>query len=405
MTEQKCKGCQSFCMRGAQLAGQAPGTPTDGKSTGETKKGTYPDGWKTWKNITKDSSYIAAPANSGLTTYLSAENHNDLINFIKDTYSEGKFNCQDGTLTESLNTFSSKNKGKLQMESAFSTASACPTTLTGNTVTSNTIMSPSHYNNFTGSLYIGGENKSPITQDAKGDKVTGNPSEAGPVAGKPISDTTPAKSQSDFPKDDSSLIKADMYKDLYDQASKLLYHPYQCNICNIYEGGEWLEICDDIAKDLQSRNVQYTYSGQTTSTEAARAGITVTNMRQDCSGYVSACLDVMKAIETGGGPTVACSNLTSHAFQGSWPSGYSVLEKYFTYKGGGNPGAIWVRIAQGDDGGHIEIQGESGKYSGGGLSGKPANEPMMSAVNTGTAGSGKGSWVNWRFNGPTSSNS
>lgn len=387
-------------MRGAQLAGQAPGTPTDGKSTGETKKGTYPDGWKTWKNITKDSSYIAAPANSGLTTYLSAQNHNDLINFIKDTYSEGKFNCQDGTLTESLNTFSSKNNGKIQMESAFSTASACPATLTGNTVSSNIIISPSHYNNFTGSLYIGGENKSPVTQDAKGDPVTGNPSVAGPVAGKPISDTTPAKSQSDFPNDNSSLIKADMYKDLYDQASKLLYHPYQCNICNIYEGGEWLEICDEMARDIASRNVMY-WSGQI---DATGGGITVRGLRTDCSGFVCACLSAFQASLNGQSET-GTPNLTSFAFDtGVWPSEYAGISEYFTLGSSpGNPGAVWVRKGEYDGNGnltrdgHIEIQGEVGKYSGGG----PKGKPMMSAVGTGSPGGN----VVYLFNGPTSSKS
>jgi hypothetical protein len=148
-----------------------------------------------WKDIAATTSYIAAPESSTPTTFLSATNHNDLINFVKDTYSEGKFNCTDSSLQTSITEFQSKkNNGALTLDGTYTTVSACPDSFVNNTVTSDTIMASGHYNNLTGPLYIGGNNLSPVSKDAKGDAVSNqNATEAGPVAGVPITDTTPAK--------------------------------------------------------------------------------------------------------------------------------------------------------------------------------------------------------------------
>ena len=72
-----------------------------------------------------------------------------------------------------------------------------------------------------------------MSQDPRGqelkingkDPTTNNAKENGPVAGWPGDATALVTSgQTDY--SDNSLIKASLYRDLYEAASKLMYHPY-----------------------------------------------------------------------------------------------------------------------------------------------------------------------------------
>jgi hypothetical protein len=58
---------------------------------------------------------------------------------------------------------------------------------------------------------------------------------------------------------DKSLITADLWQNLAKRASKLMYHPYQCNICNVYEGGEFPEVVRELGTVIQEKKIGYSW--------------------------------------------------------------------------------------------------------------------------------------------------
>ena len=366
----KCKGCQSFCMRGAQCAGQAPGKSTDTSysSSAEQKKGTYPSGWTSWKDIAQDKS---------LCDFLTSVNHNDLITYIIDTYNEGKFNCSN--ISDTIKELTEKSGGLSIISDTVTSIESVSGFNNGNfEVNKDTVIEASHYNNFSAPLGLNSNGTTAaITEDPKGESISQtNDNGPGPIAGWPGESTAIVTSHNPTNKvhQNSEIITASLYKDLYNAASKLKYHPYQCNICNIYEGGQWHEIVKQTADSI-GYTIPYNQGGFSAS--ASVSNVKIINIRQDCSGYVSACLDIFSMIEAGEhNGTRVCSNGSSDNFRdGHFPSSCSNVKQYFNFSssiGTPEPGSIIV-MPRPDllSSGHVEIVKEDGigSYSGGGGSG------------------------------------
>lgn len=376
MASDKCKGCQSFCMLGHQLVLNGPDGNTE-----------YNGGWLNWKDVKKDDSISSNQPNK-TNVAISQTNQKSLIDFIRKAYSEGEYNPQDGNLYDN----EPKGKGLSIIKSP--TAQSTPSSLNdaGDGISTGEIIYAHHYNDLLDCI---SEFHSPVSEDPKGDSLTGNKNgneggnnakEEGPVAGWPISaDDLVISGNSEVGKNsDLSLIKADLYKRLYDKASKLMYHPYQCNICNIYEGGDWLEIVKDVGMACYNNKITYdNFHGASVSTAN---GYNVSLQRCDCSGYVGACLAVFNAVETDGGTTITGYAGTSEAYLENGDGIPKDLKKYFEFSSSlpSEPGSILVRWAKGgtDPFGnkteHVEIRGENGIWSGGGSGGL-----MMGKIDTG----------------------
>ena len=354
-------------MMGHQLAVKGPDglTPETGQ-------------WLQWQYTQKDDS-ISSNIPNAKATAVSQENQQSLINFIKNAYKTGKYNPEDGTLYKEMpkedglniikNPPSSKHPSSLDNEA-------------GDNINTGKVIYSKHYNGFLDAL---AQFYSPISTDPKGDSLvgnknggSGNSNSDGPVCGWPTNADDLVISGQEEPgrSSDFSLIKAELYKGLYDKASKLMYHPYQCNICNIYEGGEWLEIVKELGENIDKQGTKYDNNGSVT---ASAAGVECT-MRTDCSGYVTGCLAIYNAIENGGGNSVYASDLTSDAFKEGGEGIPDGVKSHFTYSSSlpSEPGSILVRWANpknhnatdkfGNNTEHVEIQGEHGIWSGGGAS-------------------------------------
>lgn len=344
-----CQGCQSFCMQGHQLAIKGP----DGNGSN------YPNSWKRWKNFIGYSDGTGTPSSIGNSNApnndsLTAQSQLDLINYIKAVYDEGTYNPNNGLGYEKL-----KASGLSLVEDGVSIGS---TNLDNakNNVASNFVIYDYHYNDLLEPL-LGSD--SPIKSDPKGQSISNNASDSGPVAGWTAQPTALVTSgQTD--NSENSLIKASLYRDLYEKASHLMYHPYQCNECNIYEGGQWLEIVEELGVALDKADIRYSWTNSWTATVG---GITETN-RTDCSGFVNGCVNIFNATLTGelGGLT---GNSDQYTNRDSLPP---AVQKYFAPYSSSLPrkkGSIVVRHGgqEGSATSHVEVYAQ---WSGGGSGGE-----------------------------------
>jgi len=177
-----------------------------------------------------------------------------------------------------------------------------------------------------------------------------------------------------------------------------MYHPYQCDICNIYEGGKWLEIVDEMWRNLKadapSPNgwIYYEHPGSQLYT-TMRAGGGEVYARLDCSGCVSAAI-TLYSIACGKGANTACGGTYSSFSMGSdWSDPPNLGFTWFDGDGPWLPGDIQVCIAH-----HVQIVDENGNaaYSGGGELGLNKGGPS-SSLNFYIYDGG------WRYNGDVGS--
>lgn len=287
MAEEKCKGCQSFCMLGKQLVSKDPVTFSEnGKSVTHNKSQTYPTEWEKLKEAKTDVT-IAAETNGILTV----QNYNSLLDYIKAAWNEGAVNCNN--MKESIAEWQSKhssNNAQLTILNPSCIAYPDDSNARANYDEQGRgeTIKPIHYN-FPYSIL--NNNIEAVTQNPRGENIS-NDASSGPQAGT-ISTTngyTAAVVKS------NDLIKGEYYKELYDQAKKLQYHPYQCNYCNIFEGGEWNEIVEAVGTACSSEGLIYSWNKYTgVETDFGYTG----TFRQDCSGFVNACVNLFNKVLTG----------------------------------------------------------------------------------------------------------
>lgn len=236
MADDRCRGCQSFCMRGAQVLGQAPGESTDTSYTMNEKiSGSYPTTWKQWQNFTGGTpNSTTIQSSEGLT----ANSQKDLITFILDGYKEGNRSVM---VNDFLNTEEEQdqqqhvtttppgaekpsyteeceedlNKAKKDYGSEDSNA----------VITSGSIIYAQNYNYLLPALMA--TEQSSVAKDPKGEDI--------PILNTISTGIIIGNKGSGNEVQHGDLIRANLYQTLAEKASKLLYHPYQCNICNIYE--------------------------------------------------------------------------------------------------------------------------------------------------------------------------
>lgn len=367
-----CRGCMSFCMQGKQLA-------VAGHDESHS-------GWKKWKDLTsgKDGTIICSKDG------LSATNQTDLINFIRDVYKTGVYNPEKGNMFDEV----PKNLSHVY-DSPSSKSVPGSLKVAEEGVSSDAVIYAKHYNNFLEALASSQTN--PISVDSKGEPlkdknknpINNNATESGPVAGWWTNADPIVVSGQKYPNSDLSLIKADLYKSLYEKASKLMYHPHQCCICNVYEGGDWLEIVKDIGTACYDYGI--VYNNNAGGAVDTAKGYHVTLSRFDCSGYVGACLAVFNAVENDSSSTnISGYGGTSDAYLEDGSGIPSSLKKYFSFSSSlpSKPGSILVRWAKsgvdpfGNRTEHVEIRGENGIWSGGGRGG-PSGNLMMGKMDTG----------------------
>lgn len=348
MAADKCSGCQSFCMRGAQVVGQAPGKSTDKNydSSSEPKANyTNLKKWQNWENITSGENGTTICSDNGL----SASSQLQLVDYIKTAYGEGKFNPKDNNMFQKDQI---KNKDKIAnfnklstMNYNFSNSDAGIVSkdyeTPGQQIQSNSIIHKEHYNGFLNQLAANNGNVVTSNDLPNNDKVSITSAEAGPQLALQQSGATVLKSvkgDSGNNTGDGDLITAQIYVDLAKQASKLLYHPFQCNVCNVCEGGKFGEIVRELGTNLSSKGLIYSWF-KTTSFSEDVCGIKANgnSIRQDCSGFVGACISIYGMSE-GKNVWVQCnsqqyvcqqlSGLESLFEDGASPDGSSTVHGY-----------------------------------------------------------------------------
>lgn len=355
MANQTCQGCQSFCMLGKQIVSDKD---VEGKNIVHKKQSHYPTSWTSWKDIVGKSDLKDSNKEEDIIyRKITADIQNDLIAYIQAAWEEGDVNLSQ--IATNVKEWNNKHPNGVNghIPSAGSTKSYESTNVANAKMDGHDgVIYNYHYNRLGNIL---GESTSGITSDLKGDIVTGNPTEA-PVVGsftdRDIEDNKLVK------KDD--LIYASQYRKLYERASKLMYHPYQCNICNIYEGGEWLEIVKETKKalakyisdngftagDKMSDTSQYSW---VSGADITVQGINAHMGRRDCSGFVGTCLYIYgKASDIDVNPAL-CSWSTAYGFDDN------TMEKL-----GFTPKAVSEGVKKGDiklnRTTHVEIAAEDG---------------------------------------------
>lgn len=290
MSDKKCRKCQSFCMLGYQLAGTAP-----------DKKNDYPTTWKDqWQKL-KDKTIQGDGSSEKTPKTLTAKSQQDLIQFIIDTYTEGKINCASDN--GYFNKKDCKSLDTLTNIENF-VQYDCRADVNDATANERDIIETKHFNNF---LKLLSGSFSPVDKDGRGDSLE-NPNSTNdnaPVVGwygdgtytyvnnDKIVEQISARENDHS--SDKSLIKGSLWESLRERASKLMYHPYQCNICNIYEGGQFGEVVRELGGYLIQHNPEYSWT-QSTALSDSILGINNIKFRQDCSGFVSACVGIYAAL-------------------------------------------------------------------------------------------------------------
>lgn len=357
-----CQGCQSFCMQGNQLAINGP----NGEGC------SYPKTWMQWKDIKSYSEDNGKLSIIHDNSTLSAESQKSLVNYIDAVYSEGVKNPNSGLDLGSV------QGGGLSLEpdgvplSSTNIAAAIVDDIKEKSIQTDDINEKSiqtdsiifahHYNDLLQPLI--NDNYSPVSSDPSGKPVSNNCG-PGPVAGWPSSENVALVTSGQSDTSDNSLIKAELYRNLYDKASRLLYHPYQCNECNVYQGGDWLEVCKQVKIALadyisahgfddgpkESSTAKYSQKAGCDNLNAC--GVTFDMGRRDCSGYVGSCVYVYGMTQSADVDASFCSWTTNEGFYEDIMTGLG-----FTYKPAGSDilaGDIKLNIVN-----HVEVAAEDG---------------------------------------------
>lgn len=355
MADQTCPGCQSFCMLGGQIVSSSPVIKTiNGKTYRHEKKETYPTEWKNWETIQFDDTIQT-------TGKLTATSQNDLINYIKAAWDEGNINASK--IADSIKDWNDKHPGGINgnKPSIETLKSFNDTGITKAKAAQEQVIHDYHYNNLCNVL---AEEVSAETSDLKGDP-TGNPQTSGPRVGEASDRQTNYEDRMVHSQED--LIKATYYNTLYEKASKLMYHPYQCNYCNIYEGGGFGEIVRELGSAIMENNPIYSWNKRT-SLEKSVAGVSGITFRQDCSGFVGACLSVYSVAS---GITNAFNGDQCASVQYETTAGlnqYGVAGQFTqSSSGSGCKGMIFA------DSNHVEASDDKGVVWSGGGSGECLN--------------------------------
>lgn len=363
MATDKCKGCQSFCMRGAQVLGAAPGTSTDERYSSDSEgHNSYPTSWEQWKNLISGKEGTTIQSSAGLT----ATSQIDLADFIIAGYAEGTHNILDPQFlkTEEEQKQLERVKNPPPGNSSPTYTTECQTDMDSakDGVVSNEIIYAHHYNDFLKALL--GTKTSSVTQDTvNADQTVSNDLTSGIIIGQAADiDGKTVK------KDD--LIFAKQYIELAENASSLLYHPYQCNICNICEGSDWMETVVATYEAIAAQNPSY--YPETTSVTISVNGLRF-NLRPDCSGAVAACLF---AYDPETIPSGAPASWSTYIMGPDGSAGSFIAKAGFEWVPGTNgdqPGDIQLKIDK-----HTQVIDEdaSQSYSGGstaGLRGKKSS--------------------------------
>ena len=275
-------------MRGAQCAGQAPGTPTDSNYTGSEEKKEYPTTWYQWSNFIGEGDNATTICSSeGLT----AQSQIDFVTFITNTFNEGEINV--GNMSKFLGSPEaekqiSRRKGTAPPASGaplYVTPNMKDATIdqqTGDTITKNSVIYHQHYNALTSPL--NGNDYNAVSKDSLNKTSITNIPSSGKVAGFGGEQSSKAKGD--------QILAAD-YVDLAKKAKSLLYHPYQCNLCNICEGSEWLEVVKATWEALRTQGegklIYFTHEGSQGYINLQVNGESC-HTRLDCSGTVGAAI-------------------------------------------------------------------------------------------------------------------
>lgn len=360
-TETCPSGCESFCQMGKQLV-------YDNQDLLNTNGDII--SWLSWEDIVKGETIIQS------TNGLSTTTQHSLINYIKAAYGAGEYNGEDGSLQESIQEFSNKKlANNIEVDAS---VEKLPSTVTNNTVETNiTIVAPSHYNNF---LYaLTAQEYDPVRQDLKGNAVNNGVS-AGPMCSKPANEIVPVAQSgvlgSPYDSSDESLIKASMYITLAERAKKLLFHPHQCNNCNIQEGGQFGEIVRELGSAIANEDPGYSWTKWHTLSTSVM-GVGNIRFRQDCSGFISACVAVLMSVQTGRSYST-CDEVSGDFMQSGKALASMGATEYFTPANQEHSCESMIFASSS----HVEASDDQGKiWSGGGAGegtdGKCHEHPIM----------------------------
>lgn len=352
-------------MRGAQTVGQAPGTSTDSNYSSDAEShADYSEitSWTQWKDLISGTNGTTICSSSGLT----AKSQTDLVNYIITAYSEGTRNPMSGNMFEED---AIKEKDKVPNYETLKTIdynfpeSSDKTNATKG-VSKDAVIKASHYNAFLNQLATDNGNVVTSSDLPNSDKISNfTQAELGPQIGiqKDNTDSKLSEVSNDHSKD-SSIITAQIYIDLANQASKLLYHPFQCNICNVCEGGKFGEIVKELGSAIQKEGWIYSWTkyGDISGPIAGNNG-PFNGIRQDCSGFVSACVAIY-AMSVGETKSYASCNQTSAQFT----DGSFEYNNLFKAAGAGDH-ANTIYADHNSKSKHVEASDETGMvWSGGG---------------------------------------
>lgn len=352
-------------MRGAQTVGKAPGISTDSNySSDEELRADYSDidSWKQWKDLTSGTNGTTICSSSGLT----AKSQIDLVNYIITAYSEGTRNPMSENMFEEN---AIKGKDKIpnfdtleKINYNFPESTDKTDAITG--VSQNAVIKASHYNAFLNQLAADNGNVVTSQNLPNSDKVSGfTPANSGPQVGIQKNDNSKLSEVSNDHTKSSSLITAQIYIDLANQASKLLYHPFQCNVCNVCEGGKFGEIVKELGSAIKEENWIYSQTKMKAIEKTIAGYEGPFSLRQDCSGFVSACVAIY-AMAVGDVKTYDSCNQTSLNFT---KGDFKYNHLFQPIKAGEQEYAHVIFADHDKHSHHVEASDETGKvWSGGG---------------------------------------
>lgn len=410
MAADKCSGCQSFCMRGAQVVGQAPGKSTDKNydSSSEPKANyTNLKKWQNWENITSGENGTTICSDNGL----SASSQLQLVDYIKTAYGEGKFNPKDNNMFQKDQI---KNKDKIAnfnklstMNYNFSNSDAGIVSkdyeTPGQQIQSNSIIHKEHYNGFLNQLAANNGNVVTSNDLPNNDKVSITSAEAGPQLALQQSGATVLKSvkgDSGNNTGDGDLITAQIYIDLAKQAKKLLYHPFQCNVCNVCEGGKFGEIVRELGTAIAAAGWGYSQKGSAGTISGTFGGVQGSfSLRRDCSGFVGACVSIYAKAE---GKDINWVSCNSAQYVNGTFDGVSL----FTEGPGDGSSTIFGYHEDTPEGnkGHVEATDENGNLWSGGGRGFCKQDCVEADIMMNATGGSKGSSYPALYHATDSSN-
>lgn len=250
----------------------------------------------------------------------------------------------------------------------------------GGLITSNSLIHKEHYNGFLNQLANNSGNVVKQSDLPNGDKITipsnGNGGPQVAISGKTISESGGIENKNGGM--DGSLITAKAYVDLAKQASKLLYHPFQCNVCNVCEGGKFGEIVKELGKAIRDAGWLYSQT-QYENISGTFGGVTGSfNIRHDCSGFVSACVSIYAMAEGKISAYDSCQQSSAFYADGT----FNHNDLFVKAEGSDNANAIFAD--HNDNSQHVEASDDEGRVWSGGGDGRCRNGQPGNCKETGT---------------------